>query len=94
MVLFQVTIFFLNICSVAGQSLGQDFRLHIEINQGLPYIDYDALAKKNHLSAMVWAFSQAFVCSQLSITELNFHVVASGAQGQEVEGRNRTGLIH
>jgi hypothetical protein len=40
-------------CSVTGKSLGQDFRLHIDINQGLPYIDYDALAKKNHLSAMV-----------------------------------------
>lgn len=38
--------------SVVGQSLGQDFRLHVEITQGLPYIDYDALAKKNHLSAM------------------------------------------
>ena len=33
--------------------MGQDFRLHVDITQGLPYIDYDALAKKNHLSAMV-----------------------------------------
>jgi hypothetical protein len=46
-------VYYLFLCSVAGQSLGQDFRLHIDINQGLPYIDYDALAKKNHLSAMV-----------------------------------------
>mmetsp|Transcript_81225 Transcript_81225/g.218441 ORF Transcript_81225/g.218441 Transcript_81225/m.218441 type:complete len:168 (-) Transcript_81225:1030-1533(-) len=38
--------------SVAGQSLGQDFRLNIDITQGLPYIDYEALAKKNHLSSM------------------------------------------
>ena len=40
------------LCSVTGKSLGQDFRLHIEISQGLPYIDYEALAKKHHLSAM------------------------------------------
>jgi len=38
--------------TVAGQSLGQDFRIHVEVKVGLEEVDYEKVAKKDHLSAM------------------------------------------
>jgi len=38
--------------SVEGQSLGQDFRIHLEIKVGLNDVDYEKVAKKEHLSSL------------------------------------------
>ena len=69
--------------SVAGQSMGQDFRLHIEISQGLPYVDYDALAKKNHLSAMVFRSNDFDRWDAYCMT---IHDENSGAESKETQG--------
>uniref|UniRef100_A0A7S0W9Z1 GOLD domain-containing protein n=1 Tax=Hemiselmis tepida TaxID=464990 RepID=A0A7S0W9Z1_9CRYP len=38
--------------SVEGQSLGQDFRIHLEVKVGLNDVDYEKVAKKEHLSSL------------------------------------------
>jgi len=38
--------------SVEGQSLGQDFRIHLEVKVGLSDVDYEKVAKKEHLSSL------------------------------------------
>jgi hypothetical protein len=38
--------------SVEGQSLGQDFRIYLEVKVGLNDVDYESVAKKEHLSSL------------------------------------------